>query len=153
MRLTLLVVLLAAQPLRADDAPLTYADPNPRRYDFAVRASEIDPRVKSHPEIDFVLEKNGKPQDVGSQLWIGGVIELVCGVMIALGVFTRPAAFLSSGTMAVAYIQYHWKFSFDDRLLPVINKGESAALYCFVFLLFAVRGGGAYSLARLLRRT
>src|SRR5688572_17474057 len=63
---------------------------------------------------------NGKLQEVGSQLWIGGAIELVCGVLIALGLFTRPAALLSSGTMAVAYIQYHWKFRFDEYLLPVM---------------------------------
>src|SRR4029450_13327124 len=52
--------------LRADDAPVAYADPKPQRYDLTARASEIDPRVRSHPEIDFVLEKNGKPQDVGA---------------------------------------------------------------------------------------
>ena len=59
----LLVVPVAAANAD-DDAPLTYADAAPRRYDFSVRASAIDPRVKSHPDVDFVLEKDGKPQDV-----------------------------------------------------------------------------------------
>ena len=86
---------------------------------------------------------------VGSQLWIGGLIELVCGVLIALGLFTRLAALLASGTMAVAYIQYHWKLAFANYLfLPSKNGGELAVLYCFVFLVFAVSGAGAYSLDR-----
>ena len=86
---------------------------------------------------------------VGSQLWIGGLIELVCGILIALGLFTRLAALLASGTMAVAYIQYHWKLAFGNYLfLPIKNGGELAVLYCFVFLVFAVSGAGAYSLDR-----
>jgi putative oxidoreductase len=84
---------------------------------------------------------------VGSQLWIGGVIELVCGAAIALGLFTRWAAFLASGTMAVAYIQFHWKFRFDDALLPAVNKGELALLYAFVFLFMACKGDGPWSLS------
>jgi putative oxidoreductase len=83
---------------------------------------------------------------VGSQIWIGGLIELVCGVAIALGALTRPAAFLASGTMAVAYIQFHWKGALDERFLPIVNRGETAALYCFHFLYIATRGGGRYSL-------
>ena len=82
-----------------------------------------------------------------SQLWFGGVIELVCGILIALGLFTRPAALLASGTMAVAYFQFHWKLAFDGlKFLPIVNAGEPAVLYCFIFLLFAVAGAGAYSL-------
>ena len=84
--------------------------------------------------------------EFGSQLWIGGLIELVCGIAIALGLFTRPAAFLSSGTMAVAYAQYHWKFAFDERLIPTVNRGELAALYCFVFLYICCKGAGCCSL-------
>ena len=56
-----------------------------------------------------------KTPEFGSQLWIGGVIELVCGVAIAGGLFTRPAAFLASGTMAVAYVQYHWDGALDKK--------------------------------------
>lgn len=87
-----------------------------------------------------------------SQAWFGGIIELVCGSLIALGLFARPAAFLASGTMAVAYIQFHWKGAFDSALLPLVNRGELAALYCFVFLLVFARGAGTVSLDRLLRR-
>jgi putative oxidoreductase len=78
---------------------------------------------------------------VGSQMWIGGVIELVGGLLIMVGFQTRWAAFICSGTMAVAYFQFHWKFQFDSNFFPAINKGEMAALYCFVFLYIACRGG------------
>lgn len=78
---------------------------------------------------------------VFSQHWIGGVIELVCGILILIGFQTRWAAFLSSGTMAVAYTQFHWKFQFNEAFFPVVNRGELAAIYCFVFLYIATRGG------------
>jgi putative oxidoreductase len=81
-----------------------------------------------------------------SQLWFGGIIELICGLMVLLGLQTRAAAFLSSGTMAVAYIQYHWKFQTGAQLFPAINKGELALLYSLVFLLIACRGGVKWSL-------
>ena len=82
----------------------------------------------------------------GSQLWVGGVIELVAGALVAVGAFTRPAAFLSSGQMAVAYIQFHWKLSLADGMwIPVLNKGEAAALYCFLFLFIAAHGAGILS--------
>ncbi|HET9036598.1 MAG TPA: DoxX family protein [Myxococcaceae bacterium] len=88
-----------------------------------------------------------------SQAWIGGVIELLCGVLIALGLFTRPAAFLASGTMAVAYFQFHhaWKLG-GGEWVPVVNRGETAVLYCFVFLFIATRGGGRFGLDRARRR-
>lgn len=85
-------------------------------------------------------------KDIGSQLWIGGVIELVGGLLIAFGFMTRTAAFLCSGTMAVAYIQFHWKLQFDSGFWPAINKGELALVYCFVFLYIAARGAGPLSL-------
>src|SRR4030042_999488 len=81
-----------------------------------------------------------------SQLWFGGIIELVGGLMVLLGFQTRAAAFLCSGTMAVAYIQYHWKFQIGAQLFPAVNKGELALLYGFVFLLIACRGGGKWRL-------
>ena len=87
------------------------------------------------------------PLAVGSQLWVGGVIELLAGSLIALGLFAQPAAFLASGTMAVAYAQFHWKLAFADaRWLPIINQGELALLYCLVFLVIACRGSGSFSL-------
>jgi putative oxidoreductase len=82
----------------------------------------------------------------GSQLWFGGIIELLCGLAVMLGFKTREAAFLCSGTMAVAYFQFHWKFQIGANLFPAINKGELAALYSFVFLYIACRGGVKWSL-------
>jgi putative oxidoreductase len=86
-----------------------------------------------------------------SQIWIGGLIELVTGVLIAIGLLTRPAAFLASGTMAVAYFQFHWKFG-AESIFPLINKGELAVLYCFVFLFIWARGAGIASLDAVIGR-
>ena len=90
-----------------------------------------------------ILTENQPP--VGSQLWIGGVIELVCGLLIAVGLFTTWAAFLASGTMAVAYLQFHWKFAFGAEFFPTINRGELALTYAFLFLFIACRGAGMLS--------
>lgn len=78
---------------------------------------------------------------IGSQVWIGGLIELVGGLLIMLGYQTRLAAFLCSGMMAVAYFQFHWKLQTGPEFFPAVNKGELAALYCFLFLYVACRGG------------
>lgn len=78
---------------------------------------------------------------VGSQLWLGGIIELLGGLLVLVGFQTRWAAFIASGTMAVAYFQFHWKFQFGAEFFPAVNKGELAVLDCFVFLLIACRGG------------
>ena len=83
---------------------------------------------------------------VGSQIWFGGLIELVGGLLILLGLQTRLAAFLCSGEMAVAYFQFHWKFQFGSELFPAVNKGEMAVLYCFVFLFMACRGARKWGL-------
>ncbi len=82
----------------------------------------------------------------GSQLWFGGIIELLGGLAVMLGFKTRAAAFLCSGEMAVAYFQFHWKFQIGPPFFPAINKGELAALYSFVFLYIACRGGVKWSL-------
>ena len=87
-----------------------------------------------------------------SQMWFGGVIEVVAGILIALGLFTRAAAFLASGQMAVAYIQFHWKGALGASFLPIVNKGELAVLYCFVFLFICLRGAGPISIDRQLGR-
>jgi putative oxidoreductase len=90
------------------------------------------------------------PPALGSQLWFGGLIELIGGSLIALGLFTRCAAFVASGTMAVAYIQFHWSLALSEwKWLPIVNKGELAALYCFVFLFIWAHGPGSASLDRL----
>ncbi|HEY6011939.1 MAG TPA: DoxX family protein [Nitrospirota bacterium] len=85
---------------------------------------------------------------IGSQLWFGGVIELVGGLAIMLGLGTRLAAFICSGEMAVAYFQFHWKLRAGTALLPIVNQGELAVLYCFVFLVIATRGTGKWGLDR-----
>lgn len=92
-----------------------------------------------------VLTDQPKPP-VGDLIWIGGIIELTCGVLIALGLFTRFAAFLASGTMAVAYFKFHWKFQTDEQFFPTINGGELAVLYCFLFFYMTFRGSGCCSL-------
>lgn len=79
---------------------------------------------------------------------IAGIIELAGGALLALGLFTRPVALILSGEMAVAYFLVHAPQSF----FPILNGGELAALYCFVFLYLAVAGGGAWSLDRILCR-
>ncbi|MDQ7248738.1 DoxX family protein [Rhodospirillaceae bacterium R-7] len=84
----------------------------------------------------------------GSAGAFAGIIELVCGALIALGLFTRPAAFLASGTMAVAYFMAHAPQNF----WPLNNGGDAAILYCFVFLYFVFAGPGAFSLDGKLRK-
>lgn len=88
--------------------------------------------------------------EVFSQMWVGGAIELVGGIFLALGLLTRPMAILSSGTMAVAYIQFHWKGAFDENFFPVINKGELAVIYCFLFLYVGLRKDNPVALDRLI---
>ena len=83
-----------------------------------------------------------------SQMWVGGILEFFGGLLLLLGLFTRPVAFILSGMMAVAYFQMHAPGGF----WPLQNKGELAVLYCFVFLFLSVAGGGEWSLDRLLRR-
>ena len=70
-----------------------------------------------------------------------GIVELVAGILIAIGLLTRPAAFLASGTMAVAYFYAHAPQNF----FPVNNMGDTAILYCFVFLYFVFAGPGPWS--------
>jgi putative oxidoreductase len=77
-----------------------------------------------------------------SLLGIAGVLELAGGVLLLLGIFTRPVAFILSGEMAFAYFLAHAQKSF----FPILNQGELAVLYCFVLLYLAVAGGGAWSL-------
>ena len=71
-----------------------------------------------------------------------GSIELIGGVLIILGLTTRGAAFLCSGTMAVAY----WLFHGTQSFYPIVNGGEIAALYCFIFLFIACKGSGIWSM-------
>lgn len=88
---------------------------------------------------------NGPPA-VFSQFWFAGVLEVFGGILIVLGLFTRPVAFLLSGEMAVAYFQAH----FPRNFWPVLNGGENAVLFCCVFFYLFVTGAGPYSLDALL---
>ncbi len=86
---------------------------------------------------------------LGSLMGIGGVIELVGGFLVAFGLFGGFAAFLVSGTMAFAYFNFH---ASKGSLLPIVNGGDAAALYCFIFLYIACHGSGILSLDHLLFR-
>jgi putative oxidoreductase len=77
-----------------------------------------------------------------SLLGLAGMLELVGGLLIMVGLFTRQTAFILSGEMAFAYFMAHAPHGF----LPILNQGELAVVYCFVFLYFAVAGAGAYSI-------
>ena len=80
--------------------------------------------------------------------WITGVIELVFGVLTLIGLFTRFATFILSGEMAFAYFIEHAPHSF----FPVLNEGNEAVLFCFIFLFLAAAGGGPWSVDALLGR-
>ena len=83
-----------------------------------------------------------------SQTGIGGLLELLGGLAILLGLFTRPVAFILSGEMAVAY----WQFHAPHGLWPLQNQGLPAVLFCFIFLYMAAKGGGDWSLDARMKR-
>jgi putative oxidoreductase len=85
---------------------------------------------------------------VGSIYWFAAIIEVIGGSLILLGLFTRPAAFVLSGEMAVAYFKGHAPHSF----WPVINQGALAVIFCFLFLYLSAAGAGPWSLDALLAR-
>ena len=85
-----------------------------------------------------------------SLVGVSGILELVGGLLVLVGLFTRPAAFVLSGEMAFAYFMGHAPQG--NVLVPMLNQGELAVLYCFVFLYFAAAGAGAWSIDRALRR-
>lgn len=82
-----------------------------------------------------------------SLIGLAGVLELFGGALIMLGLFTRPVAFILSGEMAVAYFMAHAPQGF----FPVVNRGEAAVFYCFVFFYFFFAGGGEWSLDALIK--
>jgi putative oxidoreductase len=84
----------------------------------------------------------------GSLIWTAAFLEAAGGLLLVLGLFTRPVAFLLCGEMAVAYFRQHAPRGF----WPILNGGELAVLYCFVFLYLAVAGPGTVSLDRVLRK-
>jgi putative oxidoreductase len=96
---------------------------------------------------------SGMPPDGGTappmtQIWIGGVLELVGGVLLLVGLFTRPTAFILSGMMAVAYFQFHAPGGF----WPTMNGGEAAILCCFIWLYISAAGPGPWSIDAARRR-
>ena len=89
------------------------------------------------------------PLVIWSQMGIGGILELVGGLMIVLGFLTRPVAFVLAGEMAVAYFQFHQPLAF----FPSSNNGVPAVLYCFFFLYLMFAGAGALSIDGLIARS
>ena len=83
-----------------------------------------------------------------SQIWIGAVLETIGGLAVALGLFTRPVAFVLSGEMAVAYWQFHAPIGF----WPMLNQGQPAILFCFIFLYLSAAGAGPWSIDALRER-
>jgi putative oxidoreductase len=90
--------------------------------------------------LGFPPSPHGEPE-VMTLMWIQGLIELVGGALLAFGFFARPVAFILSGNMAVAYFIAHASKSF----FPMLNGGDAAILYCFIFLLLFVAGPGRWS--------
>ena len=88
------------------------------------------------------MPPDGSTAQVLSQIWIGGVLEVLGGAMLLVGLFTRPVAFVLSGMLAVAY----WQFHAPNGLWPTMNGGVPAALYCFVMLFISSAGPGPWSL-------
>jgi putative oxidoreductase len=97
--------------------------------------------------LDFPVAR-ATPLALWSLSGVAGMLELFGGLLLLLGLYTRPVAFVLSGLMAFAYFIAHAPQAF----WPIVNRGELAALYCFVFLYFATAGGGPWSLDRWWRR-
>jgi putative oxidoreductase len=100
----------------------------------------------------FAFPPSGAPGPVAplvlmSQTGLAGILEFFGGMLLLLGLFTRPVAFILSGEMAVAYFQVHAPRGF----LPIVNRGELAVVLCFTFLYLAFAGGGSLSVDALLR--
>lgn len=87
------------------------------------------------------------PIELMSQTGLAGVLETFGGLLLLIGLFTRPVAFLLSGEMAVAYFQVH----FPRGFFPIVNGGDNAALFCFLFLYFVFAGAGLWSVDHLIQ--
>ena len=88
------------------------------------------------------LDGKGASAPLASQFGVAAIIETVCGALVLLGLGTKPAAFIASGLMAVAYFRVHH----PNAPLPLLNMGEPAVLFCFAFLYIAARGSGPVGL-------
>ena len=96
----------------------------------------------------FPAPQPGAPDPLPTMLMVAGWLEVVGGALVAVGLFTRPAAFLLSGEMAVAYFMAHAPKGF----YPAVNMGEAAVIYCFVFFYFVFAGPGPWSVDALARK-
>jgi putative oxidoreductase len=131
------------------------------------KGAEMDARLARYREVAFALLRfvagvlfachgaqklfgmfGGKVMTGSTMIMAAAVIELIGGILIAIGFLTRPAAFIASGEMAVAYFKSHAPGGF----WPIQNKGEAAVFYCFLFLFIAAHGAGPYSIDAVLRR-
>jgi putative oxidoreductase len=92
----------------------------------------------------FPAPPEGGQPPILSLFGIGAILEFVGGLLVLIGLFTRPVAFVLAGEMAVAY----WMFHAPQSIFPVLNGGDAAILYCFVFLLLTFTGPGAWSIDR-----
>jgi len=90
----------------------------------------------------------GQSFSLMSQIGVGAILELVGGTLVLVGLLTRPAAFILSGEMAVAYFQFH----FPNGFWPIVNQGQPAVLFCFLWLYSSAAGAGPWSLDAALRR-
>jgi putative oxidoreductase len=90
----------------------------------------------------FNFPPGGHSAELFSMMGLAGILEFVGGLLLIFGLFTRPVAFILSGLMAVAYFMAHA----PQGPLPIVNQGELAVLYCFIFLFLAVAGAGEWSL-------
>ncbi len=97
--------------------------------------------------LNFPMRANNAPgPDLFSLYGLAGSLEIAGGILLAFGLFTRPVAFILSGEMAFAY----WMSHAPRAIYPVVNGGDAAILYCFLFLYLAFAGGGAWSLDRMI---
>ena len=87
------------------------------------------------------MPPNGGTAPLMSEIGLGGILEVVGGALILIGLFTRPVAFILSGEMAVAYFQFHAPTGF----WPMMNQGQPAILFCFIFLYLSAAGAGPWS--------
>ena len=88
------------------------------------------------------------PFDLTSEIGIGAVMEVIGGLLIVIGLLTRPVAFLLAGEMAVAYFQFHY----PQSIFPTVNNGVPAVLYCFIFLYLMLAGAGEWSIDAMIAR-
>lgn len=91
---------------------------------------------------------DGSTASLTTQVGIGGLLESLGGLLLVVGLFTRPVAFVLSGEMAVAYFQFHAPQGF----WPIVNQGQQAVLYCFIWLYFSAAGAGSWSLDALRKK-